>query len=518
MKNEPCYEYSRTDPVLNTKLWNHIGPVSIPVGGHFGLDRHREHTFDELHTIGNDIGLAVKAATEDYVHDDDTFTSFEDTNPYDLYCAALNIFGNIPGTTCPHCRTTISIAELSRYLSPNGQKPRKPLICTCTMHPDIATDFTYGINIPSGRMIISKYLPRLIYIDPPKSNKKNEAYYRALLHAYADKGLCYVPTAHTASSIHRNHRTDSYTIGTMPHPAYYLTKKQFQDAYDAVPAHLRPHEPTNNSMIYQPAPEDEEYNTYIMDGDHFDAAMRHTHPDTAEEIRATHHVINITPGYYSITHRHADAILRGNVVEFLRTGDSADYPIPAPTTFTMKEAIDLFRIPERSNKAPHPFDVWHNSTRQWVLGCPAIYNNDGAQHTQSTTHNVSYPAIPCPYPILDQLGQQHANRFYSWIKSGVLSDPNIPIFADIPCNIAPEAIACFIVGADATIHAIQYTTHNAASQLSQHRFTQIYRTYQDFRARLWGAAVTHQTVDVVTAHLDTLASILSTYPAKEPSS
>lgn len=354
----------------------------------------------------------------------------------------------------------------------------------CSMNKANTTTFTYGINVPSGRLIVGNDLRGLVYA-------------HADLRAYADAGLLYL-YAHGGVHIRPTITPNAYLIASMPDPKW-SDQEDIEHFLQQLTDHEQPIDMDNDPLA------DIDCRLWAigaMDGDHVDAALARMHPDDANDVRRKLTTITITPGYYSITIPNTRIVADGGHAVLQRTGDADQYPIIRPKILTMDDAMRVLRGVNNSHDF-HPFSTW-NKRVYWAIGYPTADNTgDMGDHTGN------YTASTCPLPNVSALFEVQPRAFNVWAQKSLIESPCSNVFAPIPRSIAPEAIACWIAGADATMHAIQhYNGDNTFPKPSQHEITRIFRQYIHMRNQLWGAAIAHGCTDAVTAHVDRIIALL----------
>lgn len=459
---------------LNASIWANAEQISVPMNGHYNLVPNRSYTLGELYAMENPLALECKEAIDHHIIDPDDIhlDQTPDIRERRWLRDAFTFMNAAP--VCPNCNTYININRLFLYHPTSPQRPPTQFIAPCIMNDATKRPITYGINIPSGRLVFANDLRHLVYTHNNPFLQDNEQNNRRTIQAYANVGLLYIYIENIID-IRPDHLPDSYVIGP-------------PDLNNAPLAQFNHESPW----------------LHAMDGDHVEQSLHRFAPEDAKRIRETFTTINVTPGYYQLTLTSSQDIATQQSATITRIDDGIQRSTPKVTTFTIPEAItQLLSILPHKTKKFHPFQILNKHTH-WALGCPTI------EHTTNIYNTPSHVTpVPHDIPSLAALYNKNPDVF---VPHAIMHSINTqqPIFANIPYNIAPEAIACWIAGADATMHAIMYHPRNSMPPLSQHLITQIYKSYQHFRMQLWGAAVAQHTTTMVLHHIGVLQQQLET--------
>lgn len=480
-----------TNTTMDTNIWDYAQHINVPMNGHYNLAPGRSYTLGELYAMKNPLAMECKDAIDQYIIDPDdiNFDQTPDIRQRRLLCNAFVFTNAVP--VCPHCHTYISVNRLFQYHPAHPKKPPAQIVAPCVMNDATKRPLTYGINIPSGRLVLANDLRHLIYSYNDPFLQHNEQNNRRIIQAYANVGLLCL-FVQTAIDIRPTQQPDSYVIGTMPRDP-----SQYADYIAALPCDHRPRDIHSDPLAYVG---DESSWVHAMDGAHVERALARFAPEDAARIRQTFTTIPVAPGYYALTLESTHDIEEQQSAILARIDDGTQHPMPTVATFSMADAMAVL-----AGKISHKFNQFFvlHAHYHWALGCPTI---EATTNTYSTARNFA-PVTP-DIPSLAALYDKYPNIFVPH-KLTYLINQQSRIFADIPRNIAPEAIACWIAGADALMHAIVHHPHSDAyPAISQHTIAQIYREYEHFRAQLWGAACAHKTTDTVLQHIATLRDLI----------
>lgn len=487
-----------SNDTMNINIWEHAQHINIPMNGHYNLEPGRSYTLAELADMGNKFGLKCKESLENYTPIPSLINPASSPEKQVsqhllMACMRMHFIGR-----CPQCRDEIRTNDLYAYHPNFSDRDRINTITPCSMNKANATPFVYGINVPSGRLVVGNDMRELVYVNAERFGNDTEEKNREKLTTYANTGLLYI-YAHGGVSIYATNTQDSYIMGSIPNPEYH-DEDEITDFLNKLPNAQRPRD-------IESAPLAEIscglWAICAMDGDHVDAALETYHPSDAQNIREDLTTIHVTPGYYQLTLDSVRDVAKGSTAILTRIDDGAKHPIFTATTFSMAEAINALKAAEYYDF--HPFRVW-NDRVDWALGCPSP---DCTNDVGDTYEDIA--PITCDIPPLNGLLDIRPNAFNIWAQQQILTDPKKHIFAPFPRNMAPQAIACWIAGADSTMHAIQnYKGGKDFPPFSQHRLANIYRVYEHFRSTLWGLAMARGINGAVLEYIAELRAIIDT--------
>lgn len=484
------------DTIMDIHIWDHAQHISIPINGHYNLEPGRSYTLGELADMGNIFGLKCQESLQNYVPNTEFMkpTSTRDEQiSYHLVmaCMEARILNR-----CPQCLDHINAIDLYLY-HPNFAHKKQPApINPCLMNEANTTSFTYGINIPSGRLVAANDMRALVYPNTKHFTRTNEQDDRDILTAYANTGLLYIH-AHSNVNIYATKTDDAYILGRIPPPEWH-DEDNINNFLHALPTS---HHPRDINGAPLASIDCQLWAVCAMDGDQVDNALGRFRPDDADAMRAHFTTIQVTPGYYQLTLPSARSVADGTTCILARVDNGATHPTPTITTFSMAEAIAALKSAEYHDF--HPFAVC-DKYMHWALGCPSPNNtgNFGETFTDITP-------LACDIAPLDALYDIHPSAFSIFGQQQALMQANPDLFSRIPRNIAPEAIACWIAGADATMRAIErHPGSKDFPAFSRHQVAAIYRVYEVFRCTLWGTAVANNTTDTVLAHITELRDLI----------
>ena len=482
---------------MDINIWDHAKHINIPMNGHYNLEPDRSYTLEELANMGNKLGLECKESLENYDPTNayiNTASSPEQQISQHILMACLRMHVM---ARCPQCRDEIRTNDFYAYHPNFSKKDQINSITPCLMNKANATPFTYGINVPSGRLVVANDMRGLVYANVEPFADDNEKNNRQKLKDYADAGLLYL-YAHGGVSFFATNTDNSYILGSIPTPQWH-DEDEINDFLNTLPPS---HHPQDIAGLPLAEISCGLWAVCAMDGDQVDAALQAFHPSDAQDIRAELTTINVAPGYYQITLSSTSDITQGGTAILTRVDDGATRPKRTATTFSMAEAMTRFKTALHYNF--HPFNVW-NERVDWALGCPCPDSTGGMGDTCEDITPVA-----CDIAPLNALFDINPNMFSLTGKKQLLMNPTSNIFAAIPRNIAPQAIACWIVGADTTMHAIErHPGSKDFPAFSRHQIAAIYRVYEIFRSTLWGAAVARGTTDTVLAHITELRELIN---------
>ena len=484
--------------IMDIHIWDHAQHIPVPMGGHYDLEPNTSYTLGELVDMNNIFGMRCKAALDRY--DPNTKTKYIDANAStnDQLIAHLTMAFAHAHTMppCPQCRNEISGNNLFMFHPAFPRDEQYNNIRPCFMNKSVATPLNYDINIPSGRLIVGNDLRALVYAEAADGPEGTEETERNMLQHYADVGLLYI-YASDHVDIRPMTTSNSYIIGNMPNAAH--------DEIEDINTFIAQLPESQRPACMEDAPlahiTGNHWAVSAMDGDHFDDALTKFTRKDAQKIYNNITTIDVTPGYYRVTMASSRDVFNGKIATLTRVDDSDAHAIPRANTFSMHAAIDYLQRPGYNDF--HPFNVWNDQT-EWALGCPAPtgIRRKNTQHPQ-------YSPIPCPIPSMEQLFDLEPNGFDPWDRTNQITDDPAHLFAPIPENIAPEAIACWIAGADASMRAIRHAIDTGdLPAISQHQQITIYHAYNAFRSTLWGAAITNGTSDMVEAYATELMGLI----------